>query len=218
MKRAQAFKDILIVEDLADVMAWLVTLSADIFSGSDIRCAATRGKAIAMLETWTPQLALIDLGLPDGSGVDVIQHLGERPSACICIVTTIFDDSEHLFGALKAGASGYLLKDDDEDIFRRQLGGILEGQPPLSASIATKVLDFFHAAATATAELTQREKEVLTFIAKGYSVRAAAEALQLSHHTVAGYCKEVYRKLHISSRAEATSKAITMGLVKAGSE
>mgnify|MGYP000324280204 CR=1 FL=1 len=65
---------------------------------------------------------------------------------------------------------------------------------------------------------TQREKEVLTFIAKGYSVRTAAEALQLSHHTVAGYCKEIYRKLHVSSRAEATSKAITMGLVKAGSE
>jgi DNA-binding NarL/FixJ family response regulator len=134
--------------------------------------------------------------------------------AALCVVTTIFDDAEHLLSALRAGADGYLLKDETEDEFIRQLAGILEGRPPLSASIARALLAQFQPGKQEQeATLTQRETEILTFTAKGLSVKHAAELLGISYYTAAGYLKDVYRKLQVNSRAEATIKAMNLGLI-----
>lgn len=160
-------------------------------------------------------LALVDLGLPDGSGLEVIRLLAQtRPNLPI-VVITIYDDDTHLFAALAAGASGYILKDDDQKSLVDLLRRIQRAEPPLSPSIARRLLQHFRpAAASIPGEiaLTVREQETLTLLAKGFTVPEAAKHMNLSAQTVAGYVKVIYQKLHVSSRAEATREAIRRGL------
>jgi len=206
-------KDILLVEDVPDVLAWLSRLVQEHFPGSHLRTASTRASALKQLEGGAPCLGLIDLGLPDGSGIDIIRAIKRQRADSVCVVTTIFEDSDHLFSALHAGADGYLLKDEAESEFVYHLQGVLAGRPPLSASIARKILGVFRPASDDIVKLAPREEQVLTLIARGYSVRKVAEMLAISQHTVAGYLKTIYQKLQISSRAEATLKAIDLGLL-----
>ncbi|MFN3713660.1 MAG: response regulator [Alcanivoracaceae bacterium] len=207
------FSDILLVEDVPDVMVWLRKLVDIHFPGSVVRQASRCEQALQVVAERVPRLALIDLGLPDGPGVDIIRAIKRVSPDSVCVVTTIFDDSDHLFSALHAGADGYLLKDEPEVEFVHHLRGILAGRPPLSAAIARKVLSVFRPAVEETVRLAPREEQVLTLIARGFSVRSASEMLGISQHTAAGYLKSIYQKLQISSRAEATLKAIDLGLV-----
>ncbi len=164
-----------------------------------------------------PDIALIDLGLPDGSGIEVIAWLNQHAPHSKCIVATIYDDDAHLFPALRAGAHGYILKDQGSEEAVRLLLGIATGQPPLSPSIARKILSSFqpHALRLDSDQpaLTTRESEVLRLISKGMTLPETAKLLQLSRHTVDGYVKDIYRKLNVSSRAEAALSAQQMGLV-----
>jgi DNA-binding NarL/FixJ family response regulator len=128
----------------------------------------------------------------------------------------VFDDDAHLFPALRAGAQGYVLKDQSPEALAGMLRGIAAGQPPLSPSIARRLLRHFQPApAPATEEvlLTPRETEVLQLVAKGLSAQQVADALGLSRHTVTGYLKDVYRKLSVTTRAEATLEAARRGLI-----
>lgn len=166
------------------------------------------------LKSAAPQLAIIDLGLPDGSGIDLITELNHRDPTILCIVATIYSDDEHLLPALRAGAQGYLLKEQPWQQLATLLSGIVEGRPPLSPAIARKLLGYFRPLPPSAGEaLTQRESEVLALIAKGVTQAEAAKMLGISTHTVCGYVKELYRKLNVSSRAEAALTAQKMGLV-----
>ncbi|TPW11663.1 MAG: response regulator [Halothiobacillaceae bacterium] len=162
-----------------------------------------------------PDIALIDLGLPDGSGIELIERLNGTSAATLCVVATIYDDDAHLFPALRAGARGYILKDQGRDEAARLLLGIAAGHPPLSPSIARKILASFQAPLPDPQRptLTPREHEVLRYISKGMTLSETAQLLQLSRHTVDGYVKEVYRKLNVSSRAEVALAAQRLGLV-----
>jgi DNA-binding NarL/FixJ family response regulator len=209
-----AIRRVLIVEDLPDVADWLRTQVATLLAPAAIELAFTLKEGQACLESSAYDLALMDLGLPDGNGVALVRPFKEANPEALCVVTTIFDDAEHLFGSLRAGADGYLLKDDTEAEFGQQLAGILAGRPPLSASIARRLLEQFHPVfGEKEVTLTAREQDILTLIAKGLSVKSAAEKLGISHYTAAGYMKNVYAKLQVNTRAEATLKAIHMGLV-----
>ena len=203
------------VDDLADVRAWLADALREAFPGIDVVLAASLGEAMAKLET-SPQIALIDLGLPDGNGTQLIEALRKRDADTLCIVATVFDDDAHLFPALRAGAQGYVLKDRDRDALAAMLRGIVDGQPPLSASIARRLLRHFQPAVDAgeaQVPLTPRETEVLRLTAKGLTVGEVATVLALSRHTVSGYLKDIYRKLSVGTRAEATLEAARRGLV-----
>lgn len=161
-------------------------------------------------------LGLIDLGLPDGSGVDLIRLLAEKEPRTKSVVITIYDDDAYLFEALSAGASGYLLKEEEPGLFVEILRRLGHGEPPLSPSIARRLLTHFHGAPEKKSsgdELTARERETLTLLAKGLTVAEAAKKMRLSAQTVAGYVKIVYQKLHVSNRAEATREAIRRRLV-----
>lgn len=204
----------LVVDDLASSRDWLAAAAALAFPGIEIAHAATLAQALPLC-TPPPPLALIDLGLPDGSGVRLIERL--HPLGTLCVVATVFDDDAHLFPALHAGAQGYVLKDRTPEALAAMLGGIAAGQPPLSPSIARRLLRHFQPPLVpdpqVEAALTARETEVLRLIAKGLSVAEAADLLGLSRHTVAGYLKDIYRKLSVGSRAEATIEAVRRGLV-----
>lgn len=210
----------LVVDDLPEARSWLCDALEHAFPGIDMRAAGSlRSAREALLRepAWRPDIALIDLGLPDGSGTDLITELRARDPGVVTVVTTIFDDDSHLFGALKVGADGYVLKDQSRGQLVDMLAGIHAGQPPLSPSIARKLLQVFQepkqSAAHPETQLTSREQEVLTLIAKGYTVGRVAELLGITRNTAAGYVKSIYRKLNVSSRAEATLAATRQGLI-----
>ena len=195
----------LVVDDLESSREWLSRALAQAFPGIEIALAASLAEAQAHVES-APPLALIDLGLPDGSGIRLIEKL--QPLGTLCIVATVFDDDAHLFPALHAGAQGYVLKDQSTDNLAEMLTGIAAGQPPLSPSIARRLLRHFQPIAPDASE-----PALLRLIAKGHTVAEVAGLLGLSRHTAAGYLKDVYRKLSVRSRAEATLVATRRGLV-----
>lgn len=202
----------LVVDDLAASRDWLSSALALAFPGIAIKLAGSLGEARAYLDCM-PELALIDLGLPDGSGVRLIEHLA--PRGCCCIVASVFDDDAHLFSALHAGAQGYVLKDQSQDQLADMLRGIDAGTPALSPSIARRLLRHFQPSSTTTptATLTARETDVLRLVAKGHTIADAARLLALSPHTVAGYLKDIYRKLSVNNRAEAVLEALRLGVI-----
>ncbi len=210
----------LVVDDLAPSRDWLAQALRVAFPGIDVAQAASLREAMPQIDP-PPPLALIDLGLPDGSGVQLIEALQQRGAQTLCIVATVFDDDAHLFPALRAGAQGYVLKDQSRDTLVDLLRGIAAGQPPLSPSIARRLLRHFQPLPSSAApvapddtQLTPRESDVLRLTAKGLTLAQVAESLALSRHTVSGYLKDVYRKLSVSSRAEAALEAARRGLVR----
>lgn len=204
----------LIVEDLPDARDWLIAVMAEAFPGIDIDTAGTLCVARTTIANRLPDVALIDIGLPDGSGIDLIAELNRDHPQVMSIVTSVFDDDTHLFAALGAGASGYLLKDQSRDDLTEMLRRIADGQPPLSPAIARRLLGFFGPKeAMDDTHLTSRERDVLALIAKGYTTAKVAEYLGITRNTASGYVKLIYRKLNITSRAEAALEASRRGII-----
>lgn len=204
-----------ILEDLPESQAWLTRAMAESFPDIAIDTAYTLREARDKLAARPcPDIALIDLGLPDGSGVEIIELIQRQSPGTLSIVASIYDDDGHIFPALRAGARGYLLKDQPVAAIVDALKGIAAGEPPLSPAIARRMLAFFQPApSTQDIALTARETEVLRLVAKGMTKGETARMLGISPHTVTGYVKDIYRKLNVSSRAEAALIARDMGLV-----
>ena len=210
--------NILLLEDLPEIRAWMKALVQTVFPDARITESARVHDALEQITAVKFDLALVDLGLPDGSGVDVVAALRESQPEVQSVVVTIHDDDEHLFPALQAGAFGYVLKEQPREHFIEQLSRISQGEPPLSPSIARRVIAYFAAQARPQAnamprvQLTDRESEVLLRVAKGYTLPEIGVQLSLSRHTIADYVKQIYRKLNVSSRAEAALEAQRLGL------
>jgi len=213
-------KNILLLEDLPEIRAWLKALVLQVFPEARISEAARVHDAKGLVSAMKFELALVDLGLPDGSGVGVVSALRESQPEALSVVVTIHDDDEHLFPALQAGAFGYVLKEQPREHFIEQLKRISQGEPPLSPSIARRVIAYFAAQARPRADmmphvqLTERESEVLLRVAKGFTLPEIGVQLGLSRHTIADYVKQIYRKLNVSSRAEAALEAQRLGLFR----
>ena len=212
-------KQILLLEDLPEIRAWLKTLALQVFPGAQIHESARIHDALQLVNAMRFDVALCDLGLPDGSGVEVVQALRDKQPDVQSVVVTIHDDDEHLFPALQAGAFGYLLKEQSRELLVEQLQRISQGEPPLSPSIARKVIAYFTSQRRPQAaqvlhevSLTDRETEVLLRVAKGFTLPEIGVQLGLSRHTIADYVKQIYRKLNVSSRAEAALEAQRLGL------
>ena len=217
-------KTILLLEDLPEIRVWLHKLVLQVFPGAHISESSRVHDALDLVAAVKFDLALIDLGLPDGSGVDVVAKLREVQPDAQSVVVSIHDDDEHLFPALQAGAFGYILKEQARELITEQLQRISQGEPPLSPSIARRVMAYFSAKAKPNpnaglhampvVNLTDRESEVLLRVAKGYTLPEIGVQLGLSRHTIADYVKQIYRKLNVSSRAEAALEAQRLGLFR----
>ena len=211
---------ILLLEDLPEIRSWLKTLVLQVFPNAHVSEAARVHDALALVGALPFQLVLIDLGLPDGSGVDVVAALQKAQPEAQSVIVTIHDDDEHLFPALQAGAFGYILKEQPREQIIEQLQRISSGEPPLSPSIARRVIAYFAAQAKPQeslmphVQLTERESEVLLRVAKGFTLPEIGVQLNLSRHTIADYVKQIYRKLNVSSRAEAALEAQRLGLFR----
>ena len=208
----------LVVDDRGDARTWMAEALLEAFPQMKVDTAHDLRSARDLIARQPPDLAIIDLGLPDGSGLELIQELHDDQADNYKIVSTIFGDDGHLFEALRVGAQGYVLKDESRENLCQMLTGIVAGEPPLSPSVARRILGSFHAPQrNDAASLSPREQEVLTLLAKGFTVHRTAEMLDLASSTVAGYVKTIYRKLNVSSRAEATLEASRRGLVNPSS-
>ncbi len=221
------FLDALIVEDLDEPREWLADLLPvalpslrQVDTTENLRGAFTR------LTSKRYDLAIVDWHLPDGTSEALIQQLTIQHPETVVVVATIHDDDSHVFPALRAGATGYILKSQPRSVVISQLRGIEVGEPALSPSIAMRVLKHFNQAGTSMSthtatvapnddlvHLTAREIDVLRLIGKGYKAAEAGKLLEITTHTVSGYIRDIYRKLEISSRAEATMEAARRGLI-----
>ena len=186
------------------------------------------------------KLLLVDLELPDGNGLELLAELRAYPATKI--VTTLYSDDDHLFPALQRGADGYLLKEDRFEVLVEELQKIVRGQPPLSPAIARRLLTHFRPADSTDAaradsglssaantfsssrpvpierpldheRLTPRESEVLTYLSKGFTIKEIAALMGIKWFTVNDHIKSIYKKLNVSSRAEAAVLASKQGLV-----
>lgn len=208
-------KQILIVEDVAETRHWLTGVVRGAFHECVIQEAATVDAARELWGRNIFDLALIDLGLPDGSGLDVLRALREAAPSTLCVITTVVGDNSHIISALSAGAQGYLLKQQPADQLSRQLVQLHEGIPALSPSIARRIMEHFRMTGPVEdddAGLSEREKQTLSLIARGFRNADVAENLGIAESTVASHIRSIYRKLGISTRAEASWHATRLGL------
>lgn len=208
---------ILLVEDLPDVLSWLRQLLNKGFRETPVITAETLVEAKQRLKQHTLfRFILVDLGLPDGSGLELIHEARQKQSDTPIIVTTVHDDDESLFGALKAGARGYLLKEQDENQLLFSLQQFEKGYPPLSPRIARRIMQHFQErplSASPDTPLSPRETEVLCLIGQGLRVGEVAKQLNLAESTVSSYIRSIYEKLNITNRAEAALEAARRGLI-----
>ena len=166
-------------------------------------------EALAALPKLAPNVVVMDLQLPGMSGIDCIRVLKQKMPGIQVLVFTVFSDSDQVFRALEAGASGYLLKRTARREVVEAIEQVWGGGAPMSGEIARKVVESFRRVQPSmgpSRQLTPREEEVLSLLAKGYVTKEVADALSLSSDTVRFHLKHVYEKLHVHSRTEALIK------------
>jgi DNA-binding NarL/FixJ family response regulator len=165
--------------------------------------------ALADLPDLRPEVILTDINLPGINGTELVRQLKPRMPGTQFLMITVYEDGDHIFAALAAGASGYLLKRTARDAMLDAIREVHAGGSPMTASIARKVVQTFQRPAPAEGAgcaLSPRESEVLHLLAGGYLYKEVAEALQLSVPTVNTYVRRIYEKLNVRSRAQAVAK------------
>ncbi|MEP7142469.1 MAG: response regulator transcription factor [Ferruginibacter sp.] len=163
-----------------------------------------------------PDIILMDIDLPGLNGIEAVKKIRSFNKEAQVIMLTIFDDDEHVFAALHAGANGYLLKKNISDKLIPSIHDVLNGGAPMSPAIARMIIDKMQVQPVPQAadyHLTAREKEILSFLSKGNSHKMIAAALGISIETVRSHLKKIYDKLHVHSQTEALSKAFNEKLV-----
>ncbi len=179
------------------------------------------GKALALKAC--PRVLLIDLGLPDGSGMEIIQEVSQKQPNTEIMVVSMFGDEGHVVQAIEAGASGYILKDTDDLSLAEHIIQLCDGGSPMSPMIARHLLKRMQATekqfkqdlddSSEAASLTRREMQLLKLLARGYTYREVAEDLNVSSHTVNSHIKNLYRKLSVKTKNEAVFAATRQGLL-----
>lgn len=210
-----------------DDLGFRRALTEAIESAQDIRLAGiagTRAEGLKLLQGAPTDVLLVDLGLPDGSGIDVIKAAVQQWTSCSVMVATNFGDETHVIRSIEAGASGYLLKDSSPAKIVDEIRSLASGGSPISPIIARQVLARFRQVGAGGASqlitpdetpqlLSTREKEVLELITKGFTANEIARLMSLSPFTVRSFVRRIYSKLNVTSKAEAIYEARNQGIL-----
>jgi DNA-binding NarL/FixJ family response regulator len=172
-------------------------------------------EGLRLLEAMQPEVLLVDIGLPSGSGLELIRHAARQSPHCNVMVVTVFAEEQLVVDCIEAGATGYLLKGSSPQDIVTQIRLLVAGGSPISPTIARRLLRRFtgnRSVAGQSPSLSTQELSVLSMSAKGYSYDEIANLLQLSRHTVETYVKRIYRKLQVHSKTAAVYEARKLGL------
>ena len=220
---------ILIVEDEPEFRRRFTQIIEDEPTMRLVGVASSKKDAQALIEREEFDVLLIDLGLPDGNGTDLIRQVSQRRPDVDIMVVTVFGDEQHVVSAIEAGATGYILKDSTAADVISCIRLLRAGGSPVSPVVARSVLRAIRNRMGAPAAaggsrpsgaspennpLSARETEILQLLAKGMSFNEIGEILGISPHTVTAHIKKIYRKLAVHSRGEAVYEATQMGLLK----
>ncbi len=166
-----------------------------------------------------PDVVLMDIEMPGLDGIEITRLIGEKFPDIKILIQTVFNDSDKIFRALCAGASGYILKNDAPHKYLEAINEVYSGGAPVSSSVAKKMLGFFSnkniiltSPGMIDYQLSDREKELLRLMVEGHNYKTIAEKAFISYETVRTHVKHIYKKLHVASRSEAVMKAIQHGL------
>lgn len=179
-------------------------------------------EGLCLLEQTKPDVLLVDIGLPSGSGIELIRKAHNNLPLCDVMVVTVFGDERHVLECIEAGATGYLLKGSRDLEIIEQIRSLRAGGSPISPAIARRLLVRFQAVdpppeqdfALDSPHLSLQDRKVLEMSAKGYSYDETAKLLALSPRTVETYVKRIYRKLQVHNKSEAIYEARKLGLLK----
>ena len=179
--------------------------------------AATGEEAIALAASLAPDVIVMDLQMPGGSGLVATRTILNASPHIQILIVTLFDDIESVFTALRAGARGYVLKDAGEGAMARAIQAVGRGEAIFSPAVATRLMDYFAAPHPAVPKelfptLTEREREILGLIAEGHTNADIAQQLSLSVKTVHNYVSNIFSKLQVADRAQAIVRAREAGL------
>ncbi len=172
------------------------------------------------IERSRPDVILMDIEMPGMSGIEATQAVRNQFPNVKVLIQTVFNDSEKIFQALCAGASGYILKSEQPGKYLEAISEVYNGGSPISISVASKVLGFFSnknvilvSPTSEDFQLTSREKELLSLMIEGHDYKTIAEKTYISYDTVRTHVRHIYKKLHVACRNEAVMKAIQQGIV-----
>jgi DNA-binding NarL/FixJ family response regulator len=201
--------EVSIVEDDPHVRR---TLADWISRGDGFHLAGKWGdaeNALAPLQANKPNVVLMDINLPGMSGVDAVRKLKPVMPETQFLMLTVYEDEDHIYSALAAGATGYMLKQTPREELLSALQNVHQGGSPMTSNIARKIVQAFRQAPVPVVEsevLSPREHEVLDMLTHGYLFKEVADRLNISVHTVNTYVRRIYEKLHVRSRAQAVAK------------
>jgi DNA-binding NarL/FixJ family response regulator len=195
-----------LVEDDSELAEQLSTLINRSPGFSCKLIASTGEAALATIPAYQPHVVLLDIQLPKMDGIQTLKELKKLRPHINVIMLTVSRDNKRLFDALKAGASGYLLKRTATPKLLDAIREVHEGGAPMSAQIARQVVEFFRTDEQTLSQLTPREHEVLVLLGNGRLYKEIADELNVSIITIRAYIRLIYEKLHVNSRTEATRK------------
>jgi len=207
---------ILIIEDRADIAARLRDAVGATEGVTLVGHALTLDQGLNMLFELRPRVVLVDIGLPDGSGIDAVRACVKAQWPVDAMVVSIFGDENRVVEAIQAGAKGYILKGGGFDQIGADILTVLEGGSPISPSIARHLLAIVKNGAVSAPEaspLTDRETQILRSVARGYKRHEIASQLGISAGTVGNHITNIYRKLEVGSNMEAVARASKIGVL-----
>jgi DNA-binding NarL/FixJ family response regulator len=206
-----------LVEDDIEIRERLSQLLLDHADFELLHACGTLAEGLVALTHYKPDILLTDIGLPDGSGIDIIKSIEIQHLECEAMVISGFQDEHTVFEALQAGAKAYIHKHDHSQKITDAILSMMNGGAPISPVIARLMLQKFQSPPvdenTLPEALTERQKKILTLVSQGFSSREIAEKLSISYYTVTTHIKNIYTKLQVNSRTEALHEAIKLGLL-----
>lgn len=197
-----------IVEDNAAVSSSLKRVLANSGKYECVCVCANAEDALKLVPKHAPDVVIMDIELPEMSGIECTARLKTQLPETQILILTVYKNSNSIFKALEAGASGYLLKRSTPEQILSALHDVKEGGAPMSGEIARKVVQHFRKPAPnlEIQSLTKREEEILSLLAEGYSSKGIGDKLNISYDTVCTHLRHIYEKLHVCSRTQAILK------------
>jgi DNA-binding NarL/FixJ family response regulator len=202
-------KSVVIVEDDRGLREQLLKI---LETASDIKCVGTYGsgeEALPKILEQRPDVVLMDIKLPGMSGIRCVAEIKKIVPEMQIIMVTVYEDSERIFRALKAGANGYLVKSSPPNQLLAAIRDVYKGGAPMSSHIASKVVKHFHLLGPSTKEaenISPREREVLDLLSQGFIYKEIGDKLDIGTETVRTYVKNICQKMHVRGRLEAVAK------------